>query len=136
MLIGWDVSRSMLEAIPLTARCQYMLGGLGLLLQFLPQPGDMDIHRALGDERLFAPNLMENLLAGQHLAPMVDEQPQQFRFLGGKADRQAAFGEHHSIESRPSRYRIGSGAPESIVPCEHDATARPPGPAVRPDRTV
>ena len=38
-----------LEAIPLTESCQYMLGEPMFLLQFLPQPGDMDIHGALGE---------------------------------------------------------------------------------------
>jgi hypothetical protein len=60
--------------------------GLVLGAQLGPQPPDVDINRARAAEVVVAPDLLQQLRAGENPAGMLGEELEQFEFLEGEVE--------------------------------------------------
>src|SRR3954447_10665168 len=76
--------RSRLEAVPFAAYRHDVARRLRII-QLLPQPRYMHVHRARSDERLILPHARQQPVARKHLSAMVDQVTKQLHLLGGEA---------------------------------------------------
>ena len=70
----------------------------GVRTEFLAEPGDMDINSAVGDNDAL-PNVIHELLTGQNLATILEEQTKQAEFGAGEAGRLAVDGDGLAIKA-------------------------------------
>src|SRR5579872_6859079 len=96
---SWPL-RLFLKPVSLSADSEDMFGRLWILLELLPQPCDMHVYCALGNEWLLLPHVFKNVFARDRLAAMINKVTQQFRLLGRQAYRRAVFGKLHFCEVR------------------------------------
>lgn len=74
------------ESVAFAAGGEDVPGILGVVFNLLPQPGDVDVHGARCDVTHFLPDVLEDPLARDHRAAVIDEEAQEFHLLGGKID--------------------------------------------------
>jgi len=79
--------------VPHAADGQNQGGIVGILLDLLPQPADMDIHRARLHETILTPDLVQQLGPREHAAAMAKKELQQPKLHGGEIDGVIVLGD-------------------------------------------
>ena len=98
-----------LVAHPVDGEDELRVPGVGLDL--LAEPGDVDVDGARRRHGVVAPDLVQQLLACQRGAAVLDEVAQQLEFAGRQLERLAAAGRLRPCGSRRGRRRTGSRRP-------------------------
>ena len=115
------------ERISLPAHRDDITGGLWILFELLPQPGNVNVYRARPDEGLIVPDAGQQALSGENLSAMIDQLPEQLQFFRRKADGRAAA-QHFPAFRLPELFcgfdRASTGAPIAYpVACSPQAWA-------------